>query len=58
MGFSIWHLLIVLIVVVLLFGAGRVPTLMGDLAKGIKAFKRGMNDEVADAKDNSPAKHG
>ena len=46
-SFSVWHLLIVLVVVVVLFGAGRIPTLMGDMAKGIKAFKKGMNDEVA-----------
>ena len=58
MGFSVWHLLIVLVIVVVLFGAGRVPRLMGDLAKGIKAFKHGLNDTVADAKDNPPAKHG
>ncbi len=58
-GFSIWHLIIVLAVVMLVFGAGRLPTLMGDLAKGVKEFKKGMAaDEVADAKDNPPAKHG
>jgi sec-independent protein translocase protein TatA len=55
-AFSIWHLLIVLVVVVLLFGAGRIPTLMGDMAKGVKAFKKGMADEVADAKDKEPVK--
>ncbi|MBI3515267.1 MAG: twin-arginine translocase TatA/TatE family subunit [Proteobacteria bacterium] len=59
MGFSIWHLLIILVIVVVLFGAGRVPRLMGDVAQGTKAFKRGMSgDAVADAKDNPPAKHG
>ena len=58
-SFSIWHLLIVLVVVVLMFGAGRVPTLMGDLAKGVKAFKKGLNDDdvVADTKDKQPAKN-
>jgi sec-independent protein translocase protein TatA len=55
-SFSVWHLLIVLVVVVLLFGAGRIPTLMGDMAKGIKAFKKGMNDEVAEAKDKDAVK--
>jgi len=55
-AFSIWHLLIVLVVVVLLFGAGRVPTLMGDMAKGVKAFKKGLHDEVVEAKDKEPAK--
>lgn len=46
MGFtSIWHWLIVLAVVLLLFGRGKIPALMGDMAKGIKAFKTGMKDD-------------
>ena len=44
-GFSIWHMLIVLVVVVLIFGAGRLPNVMGDFAKGIKAFRAGMREE-------------
>lgn len=49
-SFSIWHWLIVLVVVVLLFGgAGRIPRLMGDMAKGVKAFKSGMKDESEEA---------
>ena len=43
--FSIWHWIIVLIIVLLLFGKGKIPSLMADMAKGIKSFKRGMNDE-------------
>ena len=47
--FSICHWLIVLAIVVLLFGgAGRIPRLMGDMAKGVKAFKSGMKDENGD----------
>ena len=42
---SIWQLLIVLVIVLLLFGRGKIPQLMGDMAKGIKSFKRGMTDE-------------
>ena len=50
-SFSIWHWLIVLVVVLLLFGRGKIPELMGDMAKGIKSFKKGMaDDEVDDAK--------
>lgn len=49
-SFSIWHWLIVLAVVLLLFGRGKIPELMGDVAKGIKNFKQGMSDE--DAKDD------
>ena len=44
-GFSMIHWIVVILVVVLLFGAGRVSTLMGDVAKGIKSFKKGMSDE-------------
>ena len=43
--FSIWHWLIVLLVVLLLFGSGKVSTLMGDFAKGIKSFKKNMAEE-------------
>jgi sec-independent protein translocase protein TatA len=43
MGLSIWHLLIVLTVVVVVFGAGRLPQVMGDLGKGLRSFKAGMN---------------
>ena len=44
-SFSIWHWLIVLAIVLLLFGTGRVSNLMGDLAKGVKAFKKGMAED-------------
>jgi sec-independent protein translocase protein TatA len=51
---SIWHWLVVVVVVLLLFGRGKISELMGDMAQGIKAFKKGMSDE-ADAKPE-PAK--
>jgi sec-independent protein translocase protein TatA len=44
-SFSIWHWLIVLVVVLLVFGRGKIPELMGDMAKGIKNFKKGMSDD-------------
>jgi sec-independent protein translocase protein TatA len=44
-SFSIWHWMIVLLVVLLLFGSGKVSNLMGDFAKGIKAFKKNMADD-------------
>ncbi|PHP67978.1 twin-arginine translocase TatA/TatE family subunit [Zhengella mangrovi] len=48
-SFSIWHWIIVLVVVLLLFGRGKIPELMGDVAKGIKSFKKGMaDDETSD----------
>ena len=43
--FSIWHWLIVLVIVLVLFGRGKIPSLMGDVAKGIKAFKTGMKED-------------
>jgi sec-independent protein translocase protein TatA len=54
-GLSIWHWLIVLVIVLLLFGRDRIPKLAGDLAKGIKEFKTGMkdvDDEKTDAAKN------
>ena len=45
---SIWHWLLVLVVVLLLFGRGKIPDLMGDVAKGIKNFKSGMKDDNSD----------
>ena len=42
---SIWQLLIVLAIVLLLFGRGKIPQLMGDMARGIKSFKKGMSEE-------------
>jgi sec-independent protein translocase protein TatA len=47
-GLSVWHWIIVIAVVLLLFGRGKISELMGDVAQGIKAFKKGMTeDEVA-----------
>jgi sec-independent protein translocase protein TatA len=44
-GASIWHWLIVGVVVMLLFGRGKISEMMGDVAKGIKAFKKGMAED-------------
>ena len=44
-GLSLFHWIIVLIVVVVLFGAGKIPRLAEDLAKGIKAFRHGMRED-------------
>lgn len=43
-----WQILLIIVVVLLLFGAGKIPRLMGDVAKGINAFKRGMKEGVED----------
>ncbi len=50
---SMWHWLIVLAVVLLLFGGGKISGLMGDFAKGIKAFKKGMKDDEDDESEAS-----
>ncbi|MFA5591705.1 MAG: twin-arginine translocase TatA/TatE family subunit [Micavibrio sp.] len=47
MSLSIWQILIVAVLVIVLFGAGRVPRIMEDLGKGIKNFKKGLADEDA-----------
>ena len=47
MGLSLPHILLLALVVLLLFGGGRVSGLMGDVAKGIKSFKKGMADDEA-----------
>lgn len=45
MGISLSHLLLVLVVALIVFGAGRLPSIMADLAKGLKAFKNGLKEE-------------
>jgi sec-independent protein translocase protein TatA len=42
---SIWHWLVVIVVVMLLFGRGKISELMGDVAKGVKSFKKGLADD-------------
>lgn len=49
--FSIWHLLILALVVVLLFGRGKISDLMGDVAKGIKNFRKGMAEDAPAANE-------
>ncbi|TMM48771.1 twin-arginine translocase TatA/TatE family subunit [Qipengyuania marisflavi] len=50
MGLSVWQLAIIAIVVLVLFGRGKISEMMGDFGKGIKSFKQGMNEE-----DGKPA---
>ncbi|WP_043744460.1 twin-arginine translocase TatA/TatE family subunit [Paramagnetospirillum magneticum] len=52
---SIGHWLIVLVIVLLLFGANKIPKLMGDMAKGVKAFKHGLKDEEEGQAPAQPA---
>ena len=50
MSIGFWQIAIVVVLVVLLFGRGKISSLMGDVAKGIKSFKKGMSSDVTDDK--------
>ena len=52
MSIGFWQIAIVVVLVVLLFGRGKISSLMGDVAKGIKSFKKGMSDNP-DSKDST-----
>lgn len=61
MGLSVWQIAVVVILFLLLFGRGRIPQLMGDLAEGIKGFRKGLSDETpppaaTDAERDAPTK--
>ncbi len=49
MGLSFWQIAIVVLLLVLLFGRGKISDLMGDVAKGIKSFKKGMSEDDIDS---------
>jgi sec-independent protein translocase protein TatA len=53
-SFSLMHWIVVLAIILILFGAGKLPRVMGDFAKGIKAFKAGMKDEEDEAEATAP----
>ncbi len=54
-SFSLWHWLLVLVIILIVFGAGKLPRVMGDFAKGIKAFRAGMKEEGAVEDQAKPA---
>ena len=55
-GFSLWHILILAVLVLLLFGGNRFSAMMGDVAKGLKSFKQGMSEDDEQKKaDQRPA---
>ena len=59
MGISFWQIAIVVVLVVLLFGRGKISSLRGDVAKGIKSFKNGMSDDSStnNQDDNSKSEN-
>ena len=52
MGLGVWQILIILVLVLIVFGAGKLPKVMGDLGKGMRSFKSGLNGE--DGKQEEP----
>ena len=54
MSIGFWQIAIVVILVVLLFGRGKISGIMGDVAKGIKSFKKGMSSDETDQTKNPP----
>jgi len=53
MSIGFWQIAIVVVLVVLLFGRGKISSLMGDVAKGIKSFKKGMKDPSSDQSEST-----
>ena len=53
MSIGFWQIAIIVVLVVLLFGRGKISDLMGDVAKGIKSFKRGMSDDTSSNDDDN-----
>ena len=53
MSIGFWQIAIVVVLVVVLFGRGKISDLMGDVAKGIKSFKKGMKDPAQTESDNT-----
>jgi sec-independent protein translocase protein TatA len=51
MSIGVWQVVLILLIVLIIFGAGKLPKVMGDLAKGVKSFKAGLKDE-----DETPPK--
>ena len=54
MSIGVWQVVLILVIVLIIFGAGKLPRVMGDVAKGVKNFKAGMKDEDETAAE--PAK--
>jgi sec-independent protein translocase protein TatA len=54
MGLSFWHLMVVLFAIVILFGLGKLPKAMGDVAKGIRTFKREIEREDDTPEEKKP----
>lgn len=49
MSIGVWQVLLILVIVLIIFGAGKLPQVMGDVAKGVKSFKAGLKDDPDEA---------
>lgn len=56
MGPSFWQIVLILVIVLILFGAGKLPRVMGDVAKGVKTFKAGLKEDIEDSDAAVPPK--
>lgn len=57
MSIGIWQVVLILMIVLILFGAGKLPKVMGDVAKGVKSFKAGMKDDDEEGKPSITAEN-
>lgn len=54
MSLGIWQIVLILVIVLIIFGAGKLPQVMGDIAKGVKNFRAGMREEDEGARQQEP----
>jgi sec-independent protein translocase protein TatA len=54
MSIGIWQVILILLIVLIIFGAGKLPKVMGDVAKGVKSFKAGLKDDEEEASAEPP----
>lgn len=58
MSIGFWQVILILVVVLILFGAGKLPRVMGDLAKGVKSFRAGLKEDEVEGRSTGEADHG
>ncbi len=56
MGIGPWQIVLILVIVLIIFGAGKLPRVAGDIAKGVKNFKKGMSEDDDATTDDGPSK--
>lgn len=54
MSIGVWQVILILLIVLIIFGAGKLPKVMGDVAKGVKNFKKGMREEDEETPETTP----